>query len=224
MLCEDSKRLRGAEVQSFRYAPIGSAAFRGTEALPFGSAQNIKGRDAAFEEKLVAAVAAARTKGFQEAQAGAKAAAAEIIERERAAVTAAVQEFSTQRTEYFRKVEVEAVRLALSIARKVLHREAQMDPLLLAGVVRVALDQMQAGTRVVLHTSPDSARNWAEFCSGHFEQSHAIEVVPDAKLTGHNCVLEADIGSSEIGVESQLQEIESGFFDRLGEAVASSTP
>jgi flagellar assembly protein FliH len=188
--------------------------------LPFGPTQTSKTHDAALEEKLVVAVAAARATGFQEAQA----AAAEIIEAERAAVTAAVHEFSTQRTEYFRKVEVEAVRLALSIARKVLHREAQMDPLLLAGVVRVALDQMQAGTRVVLHTSPDSARNWAEFCSGHFEQSHAIEVVPDAKLTGHNCVLEADIGSSEIGVESQLQEIESGFFDRLGEAVASSTP
>jgi flagellar assembly protein FliH len=223
MLYEDARRLRAAEVQSFRYAPIGSAAFRGTEALPFGAAQNSKARAAEFEEKLGAAVAAARAKGFQEAQASAKAAAAEIIEGQRAAVTAAVQEFSTQRTEYFRKVEVEAVRLALSIARKVLHREAQMDPLLLAGVVRVALDQMQAGTRVVLHTSPDSASNWAEFCSAHFEQSHAIEVVPDAKLKGHSCFLEADIGSTEISVETQLQEIESGFFDRVGE-VAPSTP
>ncbi len=49
------------------------------------------------------------------------------------------------------------VRLALAIARKVLHREAQLDPLLLAGVVRVALDQMQAGSRVLLRTSPDAA-------------------------------------------------------------------
>jgi flagellar assembly protein FliH len=221
MLCEDSKRLRAVDVQSFRYAPIGP--FGGAEALPFSSTQNGKARDTALEEKLATAVATARTKGFQEAQAGAQQAAAEIIEGERAAVTAAVQEFSSQRTEYFRKVEVEAVRLALSIARKVLHREAQMDPLLLAGVVRVALDQMQAGTRVVLHTSPDTARNWAEFCSAHFEQSHAIEVVPDAKLKGHSCFLEADIGSTEISVESQLQEIESGFFDRL-EEVAPSTP
>ena len=223
MLCENSKRLRAADVQRFRYAPIGTPAFRGTGPSSFGSMETIKAHDAALEEKLAAAVAAARTKGFEEAQAEAKAAAAEIIEKERAAVTAAVQEFSTQRTDYFRKVEVEAVRLALSIARKVLHREAQMDPLLLAGVVRVALDQMQAGTRVVLHTSPDSARNWAEFCSAHFAQDHTIEVVPDATLKGHSCFLEADIGSTEISVETQLREIESGFFDRPGE-VAPSIP
>ena len=77
------------------------------------------------------------------------------------------------------------VRLALSIARKILHREAQMDPLLLAGVVRVALDQMQAGTRVLLRTSPASARTWtasAPHISGH--RAYAVRWCPTPCLTG----------------------------------------
>ncbi len=107
---------------------------------------------------------AARKQGLQEGQAQANMAAAQALEQERSAVIAAVREFGQQRREYFRRVEIETARLALAIARKVLNREAQMDPLLLAGVVRVALDQMQAGTRLVLRTSPGSAPGWAKFC------------------------------------------------------------
>ncbi len=46
------------------------------------------------------------------------------------------------------------VRLALAIARKVLHREAQMDPLLLAGVVRVALDRCRRDAGVTCTPRP----------------------------------------------------------------------
>jgi len=218
MLSDRSKPACVTGVQSFHYPAIQPVGFAPADTLSFASAQKRKSHDLVLEQELAAAVAAAKEKGFQEAQAHAKAAAAVSIEQERAAVEAAVKDFSRQRTEYFRKVDVEAVRLALSIARKVLHREAQMDPLLLAGVVRVALDQIQTGTRVVLRTSPDSARTWAEFCVAHLEQSHAIEVVPDANLKNHGCLLEADIGSIEISLDAQLQEIESGFFDRLREA------
>jgi len=37
-------------------------------------------------------------------------------------------------------VEHEVVKLALAVAARILRREAQMDPLLLTGAVRVALD------------------------------------------------------------------------------------
>jgi flagellar assembly protein FliH len=185
------------------------------ELLGISPGEAHKARDLALQQELAAAVEGARRKGFQEGQAQATSAAAQSIEQERASVVAAVSEFAHARGEYFRRVESEAVRLALSIARKILHREAQMDPLLLAGVVRVALDQMQAGTRLVLRTSPDSARTWAEFCTQHLSQEHVIEVVPDTSLAAHRCILEAEVGSTEIALDAQLQEIESGFFDLL---------
>lgn len=205
--------LRDRAVQSFCYPAIPRVA--APELPGFSPAEAHRQRDFALQQELAAAVEAARKKGFQEGQAQASAAATQAIEQEHSAVTAVLRDFDQQRVEYFRRVESETVRLALSIARKVLHREAQMDPLLLAGVVRVALDQMQAGTRLVLRTSPSSARIWAEFCSQHLQKDHNIEVVPDSTLEGHRCILQAEVGSTEISLDAQLHEIESGFFDLL---------
>ena len=128
-----------------------------------------------------------------------------------------LQDFEGRRDEYFRRVETEVVRLALAIARKVLHREAQMDPLLLAGVVRVALDQMQAGSRVVLRTSPDSVELWRELLRAALPGEADGRSRSRQRSGSNRCVLQAEVGSSEISLDSQLQEIESGFFDLLRE-------
>jgi hypothetical protein len=45
-------------------------------------------------------------------------------------------------------VEHEVVELALAVAARILRREAQMDPLLLTGAVRVALGQLSGSTEV----------------------------------------------------------------------------
>jgi flagellar assembly protein FliH len=159
-------------------------------------------------------VEAARKAATSQAQALAAASTAQAVAQERSAIAVAVQDFAQQRADYFRRVESELVRLALAIARKVLHREVQMDPLLLSGVVRVAVDQVQAGSRLVLRTSPDQAEAWRQFCAQHWEDER-VEVVADSSVAEHGCVLQAEAGSTEISLEGQLQEIESGFFDLL---------
>jgi flagellar assembly protein FliH len=209
----------GGPLESFRYPAIQPAGLRPPDGLAFGAGDGRKARDQALQQEVGSAVEAARKQGIQEGQAQAKSAAARAIEQERSAVVAAVCDFGQQRREYFRRVEIETARLALAIARKVLNREAQMDPLLLAGVVRVALDQVQAGTRLRLRTSPGSVPGWAEFCARQLagERSLSIEVVADSSLENHRCVLEAEVGSTEISLDAQLNEIESGFFDLLRE-------
>ena len=204
-------------VENFHYPVIPPAVLRRQAAEDSASEAALKARELAMQQELAAAVEAARAEGARLGEAQAQAAAQQAIGEERAAVLSALQDFAIRRDEYFRRVESEIVRLALAIARKVLHREAQMDPLLLAGVVRVALDQMQAGSRVVLRSSPESADLWREFCEQHCQGNHAVEVVADSALEGHVCLLQAEVGSSEISLDSQLQEIESGFFDLLRE-------
>jgi hypothetical protein len=54
------------------------------------------------------------------------------------------------------------VQLALSIARKVLHREAQVDPLLLMGIVRVALERIEGATGVTLAVHPEQVPEWRQ--------------------------------------------------------------
>ena len=212
---------RGTRLHSFRYPPIRPPAFSPPGAFDpaaggaEGGGAEGGNREAAHRQEPSAAIAAARAEGLREGQTRAAAEAAQGIERERAAIGAALGEFARERAEYFRRVEADVVKLALSIARKILHREAQLDPLLLAGVVRVALDQMQAGTRLILRTSPETVEAWRGFCAEQLADDQAVEVVPDSSLEAHRCVLEAEVGSTEIGLDQQLQEIESGFFDLL---------
>jgi len=203
-------------VESFSYPEVPGSVSLAPE-YPAPGAADYKARDLALQQEIVAAVEAARKQGFQEGLGKANAAAAQTIEQQRLALQQTLRDFASRQTDYFRRVEREAVRLALFIARKILHREAQIDPLLLAGVVRVALDQIQAGTKLVLRTSPQSAGSWAEFCAKNLAADQRVEVVPDSSLESDQCVLQADVGSAEISLDAQLQEIETGFFDLLRE-------
>jgi flagellar assembly protein FliH len=105
--------------------------------------------------------------------------------------------------------------LALAISRKILHREAQMDPLLLTGMVHVALEKVDSATRVRMRANPADIHYWNEY----FSQAGAARAVPeligDAALQHGECALETDIGSTQISLDIHLKEIEQGFFDLL---------
>jgi len=216
-LSEQSWQSGVKRVENFRYPTIQPVDGVAPELLGMVGSDGRKTRDLALQQEIAAAVEAARKQGFQQGVAQANSAAAKAISQERQAVQQALRDFAAQQKDYFRRIESEAVRLALSIARKVLHREAQMDPLLLAGVVRVALDRMQAGTRVALRVSPTSASSWRENLAG----SLSVEVVPDGAFQDSQCVLETTAGTTEISLDAQLSEIESGFFDLLQEKVGA---
>src|ERR1700753_1342158 len=60
----------------------------------------------------------------------------------KSSVSSAVAAFQAEQAQYFAQVESEVVQLALSIAAKILHREAQVDPMLVAALVRIAIEKM----------------------------------------------------------------------------------
>src|SRR5579863_8304711 len=88
-------------------------------------------------EMLAQREAAAREAGRQEGEAQGRMAGEQQLGRIRESVAAALTGFAQDRAQYYQSVESEVVQLALSMASKILHREAQLDPLLLAGLVRV---------------------------------------------------------------------------------------
>ena len=136
----------------------------------------------------------------------------ERVARERASVIKVCEQFDTDRKRYFADVEAEVVRLALSIAARVLHREAAIDPLLLRGAVKVALEKVQDESSVVLRVAEDRVEGWKKILTGG---RVAVSVVGDRQLEGPECVLETNVGKVELGIKAQLEEIERGFFDLL---------
>lgn len=153
--------------------------------------------------------------GVAEGEARARTFHENALQQERDALGQVLREFARTKAEYFHQVEGETVQLALSIARKILHREVQLDPLMLAGVVRVALDKITSVTSITLRVSPGNVRPWKRY----FEKQPGLAVEPhvvgDAELEGARVVLETSLGTTELGLEEQLKEIEKGFFDLL---------
>lgn len=137
------------------------------------------------------------------------------------ALEGAVEEFARARDRYLADVEQEVVRLALAIAARVLHREVLMDPLLLSGAVRVALGQLSDATEVRLKVPAAEHEMWSEMLRLMPNLPVRPEVVADPTLGSAECRIETRLGSVDLGVKSQLAEIERGFFDLLEKREAS---
>ena len=169
------------------------------------------------EEDLKVREQKAWQEGFQEATARARENLEKALAAERETLAAALSEFAKGREECFRNVEGEAVRLVLAIARKVLHREAQVDPLLLTGVVRVALEKIANGTTVRLRVPAIQADDWRAALGPLAELDSTIEIVADKSLRGPQCLFVTETGTTDVSLEGQLAEIERGFLDLLSQ-------
>jgi flagellar assembly protein FliH len=129
-------------------------------------------------------------------------------------IAALLASFEEQRGHYYAQVEMEIVQLALAIAAKILHREAQVDPMLLAALVRLAVERMREGSSVTVRVSPGRGESWKQYFAANPSVSH-VEVAEDPQLTNHDCILDTELGSANFGLDSQLKEVEQGFFDLL---------
>ena len=109
------------------------------------------------------------------------------------------------------------MRLSLAIVRKILHRESQVDPLLLTGVLRVAMEKVASTTTTRLRANPADIKVWREYFAQDHEKYPAPELIGDPELEPSRCILETDLGTTEIGLETQLKEIEKGFLDLLAQ-------
>jgi flagellar assembly protein FliH len=157
--------------------------------------------------------AQARAAGRQQGEVESLAKFEEQLARERSAMAQALAGFARQRAAYYRKIEEEAVQLSLSIARKILHREAQVDPLLLMGIVRVALEQIEGATGVVLAVPPQQGDEWRRFLALRMDPAALPEIVEDPAMAPEQCELRTSMGIARPGVEVQLKEIEQGLMD-----------
>lgn len=149
----------------------------------------------------------------QEARAAAQSAADQLRLEQMAGL---VEKFDEERESYLHAVEREVVKLALAVAARILRREAQMDPLLLSGAVRVALGQLSASTQVKLRVPPLELDLWSAAIALVPKLVVRPQLLPGEGMRIGDCTIETEMGSVDLGVRAQLAEIERGFFDRPG--------
>ena len=177
---------------------------------------------AGFDERLAEesrrAFEAGREHGLEEQRKAHAAEQGAAREREKRQLASVIENFQAERDRYLHLVEPEVVRLALAIAARILRREAQMDPLLLTGAVRVALGQLSASTEVRLRVPVADLALWTEAIALLPNLPVKPAVAGEDGLRLGECLIETKLGSVDLGIRSQLGEIERGFFDRAGAA------
>jgi len=165
------------------------------------------------EQELTRLLADARAEGVREGEQRAKSGMEEALAQERKRITEVVGAFMREQTEYYSKVEVELVHFALAIAARILHREAQVDRMVVAGLVKVMIDKLQQQSRVSVRVRPEEAASWRHY----FRDNATLQIVEDSTLEPKDCILETELGTTEMGLDAQLKEVEKGFADLLAQ-------
>ncbi|HTQ57529.1 MAG TPA: FliH/SctL family protein [Bryobacteraceae bacterium] len=126
----------------------------------------------------------------------------------------AIADIASLRDETIHRAEADTVRLAVEIARRILHRELTLDTTALGALIRAALEKLQAQEVYRVRVHPDHA-DIVRSCLDETRRSQTIEIVPDASQPQGGAVFEISRGALDASVDTQLREIESGLADRL---------
>lgn len=164
----------------------------------------------AFEVKLREAKQAA----YREGENAGKAQAAGEIQPMLDQLARSIQEISVIRQKLRAQAEGDLLKLALAIAKKVLHREITADPESLAGLIRVALEKVRVQdiTRVRVNSQQHAALQQMIQRLGGGSQ---IQVTADPGLPFGAVIVETSRGEFDSSIDVQLKEIEKGLADRL---------
>jgi flagellar assembly protein FliH len=196
-----------APVESFPYPDAGGA----------GSAANISTGAPDTNDQMGDLLLRAHAEGVREGEQKERVRIKELIDQERAKITETILHFQTSVSDYFSRTELEVVQLALAIAAKILHREARADPALLGKLAKAVLDDLHQNTKVKIRVASCEAEAWRTELVAHQDGKTAIEVIGDSSLKPQSCLLETELGTTDIGIEAQLHELENGLFDLLAE-------
>jgi flagellar assembly protein FliH len=209
-----------APVKSLEYRDMGSATNSGGTANPIleeMAAQDEAERHAEIalsQNDLSERIMRERAEAAQQAEFRLRQEYELKLQAAHAPVAAAVSAFNEQRSEYFARVEAEIVQLALAIAAKILHREAQVDPMLVASLVRMAIEKLREGSSVTVRVGRGRAQQWKDYFAAQSTAAR-VTVIEDVELSEHDCLLETELGVANFGLDTQLKEVEQGFFDLL---------
>ena len=145
-------------------------------------------------------------------------AARKVLESEvRAAVdrlTATIADVAAARSDVLQRAEADTVRLAIEIARRVLHRELTVDANALQALTKAALQKLQSQEihRVRVHPGQEQVVRASLRESG---RGQGIEVIADPSQPPGGILFDIGRGALDASVGTQLDEIARGLTDRL---------
>lgn len=210
---EEAERVRPIQ---WEIAP-GAGRSREDARAPHGAPgleTTLERRLAELEAQAAARETQARRAGFEEGQAAARRNLEETYRQALERAARATAELAGLRRRLRQQAEEDLVRLAVAIARRILRRELSTDPQALLGLVKAALERIDAREVLRLRVHPEDART-IESSFADLGVPERIEVLADRRLERGALVVETERGELDGSVETQLAEIERGLADLI---------
>ncbi|MGA2185107.1 MAG: FliH/SctL family protein [Bryobacteraceae bacterium] len=167
-----------------------------------------------LEHQLEKAPQEAFQNGLRQGEAEGRKQALAQLDGELQRLARAVTEMAGLRHLIRREAEEELVRLALAIARRILHRELTIDPEALTGLVKAALGKIELRDTCRVRTHPEHVATVTR-CLAQIGAPQKIDVLADTSLEKGSAIFETGRGSLDASVETQLAEIQRGLVDLM---------
>jgi flagellar assembly protein FliH len=168
--------------------------------------------EAQQQRELDARIKVAYQQGFTAAETAAAQNTAQRVEPLLSGFNALMQDLAGTGRKFRSEAERDTVKLAIAIARRVLHRELATDPEAILGLVMAASQKLNARETRRLRVSPADAA-LLEQNRGRLEMPAGLEIVADVSLGAGSAIFETSRGELDASVDTQLSEIDRGFAD-----------
>ena len=155
-------------------------------------------------------LAEAYQRGLREGEAAATQRMAQQTSAKVDQLSRSIEQLALHRGKIQREAEPELVRLSLAIARRILRRELSVDPESLLGLVKAGLNKVESSEVHRVRVHPEHASILAGLLEG---AARRVEIASDPGLPVGAVIFETTRGSLDMGLDTQLKEIERGFAD-----------
>lgn len=124
---------------------------------------------------------------------------------------ASLEEVAGIREKLIQAAERDLVELSIEIAKKLVHREIQIDEKIITTLVRVALERLavkSGGIKVTV--SPLDEKLLREELQALTGDEGSVEIKTDESLRRGDCLVESEYGSIDARISEQFKEVEEG--------------
>jgi flagellar assembly protein FliH len=152
----------------------------------------------------------ARETGLAEARADLDEEMAQVADHLHEQLAETINEVSDLRASIFVRAERDLVKLAIEIAKKIVHREVTIDDEVAMTLARVALSRIDDRAHARVHLHPDDFTHVSRHLDG-LATGKSIELVEDRAITRGGCLIKTEIGNLDARIERQFEELERSF-------------
>jgi flagellar assembly protein FliH len=191
-------------------APPAAASAAGMAPAAVATPFNEDAVMAEHRERLAALEREAFTKGYAQGERAGLEAGGKRAEAMLRRVAQTIEELSGLRQTLIHETEREMVQLALTLARRVVHREVTLDPELAAALAHVALERLGTNTPATIRLNPEDYTIVAQDPTRWGGQT--VTVVPDPAISRGGCLVESAFGSVDATIERQFDELSRALF------------